>query len=183
MTTRMFQIALVSKVDEKQAPWFDYQAKNIITYTLWEHLVPIAVAAKGFIPGPSWSLSPAQLKAHDVVVHFVMDPSSSIARRAGVSRNAGPNAGGLTAQTSGGVVCEVYVEGNMPARRLANIAFHEIMHIKLDVGSRVIADLHTKGGGGLATPPTNEWTPLTARNIELMAANLFRQVPQYTKAM
>jgi hypothetical protein len=30
---------------EKQAPWFDYQAKNIITYTLWEHLVPIAVAA------------------------------------------------------------------------------------------------------------------------------------------
>ena len=183
MATRLFQIALISKIDEEKAPWFNYQAKNIITYTLWEHLVPIAIAAGGFIPGPSWSLSAAQLQAHDVVVHFVMDPSSSIARRAGVSRSEGPNAGGLTAQTSGGVVCEVYVDGNMPARRLANIAFHEIMHIKLDVGTRVITDLHTKGGGGLATPPTNEWTPLTARNVELMAANLFRKVPQYTKAM
>lgn len=37
--------------------------------------------------------------------------------------------------------------------------------------------------GGLAVPPTNEWTPLTRKNIELMAANLFRQVPQYTQAM
>jgi len=60
MTTRIFQIALVSKIDEKQAPWFNYQTKNIITYTLWEHLVPIAIAAGGFIPGPSWSLSAAQ---------------------------------------------------------------------------------------------------------------------------
>jgi hypothetical protein len=183
MATRLFQIALVSKIDEKQTPWFNYQAKNIITYTLWEHLVPIAIAAGGFIPGPSWSLSPSHLQTHDVVVHFVLDPSSSIARRTGVSRDNGPNAGGLTAQTAGGVVCEVYVEGNMPARRLANIAFHEIMHIKLDVGTRVITDLHTRGGGGLATPPTNEWTQLTAKNIELMAQNLFRKVPQYTKAM
>ena len=111
MATRLFQIALVSKIDEKQAPWFNYQTKNIITYTLWEHLVPIAVAAGGFIPGPSWSLSASQLQAHDVVVHFVMDPSRTIARRTGVSRDDGANAGGLTAQTSGGVVCEVYVSG------------------------------------------------------------------------
>lgn len=179
MATRVFQIALVSKIDEKQAPWFNYQAKNTITFTLWEHLVPIAVASGGFIPGPSWSLSASQLQAHDVVVHFVMDPSSSLARRAGAPRNAG----GLTANTSDGVVCEVYVAGNMPARRLANIAFHEIMHIKLDVGTGVIADLHTRGGGGLATPPTNEWTPLTAKNIDLMAKNLFQKVPQYTRAM
>jgi hypothetical protein len=82
---------------------------------------------------------------------------------------------GLTAPTSAGMVAEVYVSGNMPARRLANIAFHEIMHVKLDVGTRVITDLHTKGGGGLATPPTNEWTPLTTKNIELMAKNLFSE--------
>ena len=183
VTTRIFQIALVSKIDEKAAPWFNYQTKNIITYTLWEHLVPIAVAAGGFIPGPSWSLSASQLQAHDVVVHFVHDPSSSIARSVGAKRDDGANAGGLTAKTSAGVVCEVYVDGNMPARRLANIAFHEIMHVKLDIGTSVIGDLHTKGGGGLAVPPTNEWTPLTARNVQLMAANLFRKVPQYTKAM
>jgi hypothetical protein len=180
----VFQIALIDKVPSGQASYFDYSAKNIITYTLWEHLVSIAMARPGgFIPGPSWSLSAAHLQAHDVAVYFVLDPSSSVARRTGVSKKPGPNDGGLTAQTSGGVVCEVYVEGSMPARRLANIAFHEIMHAKLDVGARVIGNLHTQGGGGLATPPTNEWTPLTAGNIKLMSKHLFRKVRPYTGGM
>jgi hypothetical protein len=184
MSTKVFQIALVDHVSSQKLEYFDYQAKNIITYTLWEHLVRIARATSGgFIPGPSWSLRPAHLKAHDVVVYFVSDPSHSVAGSAGAARSEGPNAGGLTATGSGGVVCEVYVAGNMPARRLANIAFHEIMHNKLDVGSRVLANLHTQGGGGLATPPTNEWTPLTARNIQLMSANLFRTVSQHTGGM
>jgi hypothetical protein len=67
-------------------------------------------------------------------------------------------------------------EEALPARRLANIAFHEIMHAKLDVGARVIGNLHTQGGGGLATPPTNEWTPLTVANIKLMSKHLFKKV-------
>ena len=180
----VFQIALIDKASGAQAPYFDYSAKNIITYTLWEHLVQIAMArTTGFIPGPSWSLRAAHLKAHDVAVYFVLDASKSIARGAGVRKTPGPNDGGLTAQTSSGVVCEVYVDGNMPARRLANMAFHEIMHAKLDVGARMIANLHTQGGGGLATPPTNEWTPLTQGNIRLMSKHLFRKVPTYTGGM
>ena len=174
----VFQIALVDKVGTA-ADYFDYSAKNIITYTLWEHLVPIAAATKGgFIPGPNWSLSAAHLQAHDVVVYFLLDPSQSR-----IQSTSTANTGGRTVKTGSGVICEVYVAGNMPARRLANIAFHEIMHIKLDVGANVLASLHTQGGGGLATPPTNEWTPLTARNKQLMAANLFRKVPQFTSAM
>ena len=94
------------------------------------------------------------------------------------------NAGGLTATTSRATVCEVYVEGNMPARRLANIAFHEIMHNKLDVGGTWPADLHgRKGGGGLAAKPTDEWSRLTDVNIRLMSAHLSRNVRQYIGAM
>lgn len=73
--------------------------------------------------------------------------------------------------------------GNMSARRLANIAFHEIMHNKLDVGHRAINDLHRQGGLGLAQKPTGEWSQLTDRNVQLMSANMFRKVRQYTGAM
>ncbi len=180
----IFQIALVDRVSHQKVEFFDYKAKNIITYTLWEHLVRIAMATPGgFIPGPNWSLKPAHLSAHDVVVYFVLDPGQSVAARLGATRSEGPNAGGLTSTSAKGVVSEVYIDGNMPARRLANIAFHEIMHNKLDVGSSAIADIHTLGGAGLAKPVTGEWTPLSNRNIALMSANIFRKVRQYTAAM
>jgi hypothetical protein len=181
----MFQIALIDRVSHQKVDYFDHTTKNIITYTLWDHLVRIAQATPGsFIPGPSWSLRAEHLKAHDVVVHFVLDPSQSVAARMSVPAPQGSSSGGFTATTSRGVVSEVYVDGNMPARRLANIAFHEIMHIKLDVGHRAVSDIHRPAaGGGLAQTPTNEWTQLTAANIQLMAANLFRGVRQYTGAM
>ncbi|MFC1642633.1 hypothetical protein ACFL5O_08100 [Myxococcota bacterium] len=179
MSSRVFQIALVDRISSRDAPYFDYTAKNIITYTLWDHLVRIAAATTGgFIPGPSWSLLRTSLQAHDVVVYFVLDPSRSLAGGTQVA-----NAGGFTKTTSAGVVCEVYVDGNMPARRLANIAFHELMHNKLDVGATVLNDLHRQGGGGLAVPPTSEQTPLTSENIRLMSRHLFGTVRQYTGGM
>jgi hypothetical protein len=177
---KVFQIALIDRVSTESADYFNYSAKNTITYTLWEHLVPIAKAVPGgFIPGPSWSLRGAHLLPHDVVVYFVNDPSQSIARKLGVPVPELANAGGLTANTSRGTVCEVYVEGNMPARRLANIAFHEIMHNKLDVGGGWKGNLHRDAGAGLAQKPTDEWSRLTDGNIRVMSANLFRSVRQY----
>ena len=179
-----FRIALIDRVSHHKLEYFNYSAKNTITYTLWEHLVRIARAIPGgFIPGPSWSLRPAHLAAHDVGVYFVLDPSESVAAKLGIAVPGGPTAGGLTATTSRGVVTEVYVDGNMPARRLANIAFHELMHNKLDVGYRAVSDIHRQGGLGLASKPTEEWSPLTAQNIKLMSANLVRSVRQYTGAM
>ena len=77
----------------------------------------------------------------------------------------------------------MYVDGNLPARRLANIAFHEIMHNKLDVGTRTLSDLHRQGGGGLARPPTGQWTSLTRETVAIMARHLFLRVPQYTGFM
>lgn len=180
---RTFQIALVNKVPAGSREYFNYSTQNEITYTLWEHLVPIAVAASGFIPGPSWSLRAANLQPHDVVVYFVPDPSSSVTSRAGTGGPRGSNLGGFTTTSPRGVVCEVYVDGNLPARRLANIAFHEIMHNKLDVGTRTLSDLHRQGGGGLARPPTEQWTSLTRENVAIMARHLFLRVPQYTGFM
>lgn len=181
---KVFQMALVDRVPAGSAEYFNYSAKNIITYTLWEHLVAIAKAMPGgFIPGPNWSLRAGHLMPHDVVIYFVLDPSQSIARRLGAVTPERTNAGGLTAETAKGTVCEVYVEGNMPARRLANIAFHETMHNKLDVGGILRGNLHQEKDIGLGAGVTDEWTRLTAGDVRLMSANLFRKVRQYTGGM
>jgi hypothetical protein len=38
----VFQIALIDCVPSGAADYFNYSAKNIITYTLWEHLIGVA---------------------------------------------------------------------------------------------------------------------------------------------
>ena len=76
---------------------------------------------------------------------------------------------------------EVYVEHNLPAKKLANIAFHELMHNKLDTGARRVPNIHTLGGIGLS--PTNEQSKLTGPNKQLMAQHMFKPVRQYTGAM
>jgi len=63
-----------------------------------------------------------------------------------------------------------------PAEKLALIAFHELMHNKLQRGN----DMHKNGGGGLAVSPAQGWEQLTARNKQLMAAALRTPVRQYT---
>lgn len=184
MSTRYFQIALVDRVARYKLDYFDYRAKNEITYTLWDHLARIAPqTAGGFIPAPSWSIRSSELSPWDVVVYFVLEEFRGVARSVGRRGNEGPNGGGAAVPTSHGVICEVYVEGNMPARRLANIAFHELMHCKLDVGTSVLNDLHTQGGGGLAVPPTGEWTPLTNESIAILAPHMMTPVKQYTGSM
>ena len=57
------------------------------------------------------------------------------------------------------------------------------MHNKLDVGRSVIQDLHRQGGGGLATSPTTGEAKLSLRNKQLMAANMFHAVKQFTSKM
>lgn len=100
---KVFQIALIDRVPSGSADYFNYSAKNIVTYTLWEHLIAIAKAVPGgFIPGPSWSLRTGHLLPHDVVVYFLSSPSQSIARDLGAPVPEMANIGGLTATTSRG---------------------------------------------------------------------------------
>ena len=174
------QVALVNKVP-KSYQYFTYNTQNEITYTFWDYLIRISVASGNskFIPGPNWWLSKSMLQASDAVIYFVLNPESSMTRR--VPGTPGPTGnGGFTVTSAKGVICEVYVDGNLPAKRLANIAFHEFMHNRLDVGRKVLSNLHSQGGGGLATPPTNSNTQLTAGNISLLSKNLSQSIPQYT---
>jgi hypothetical protein len=183
MSIGLFQIALVNKVPSSY-PYFNYQTQNEITFTLWDYLARIAMASGGFIPGPSWNLWSSLLQASDAVIYFVRNPDASITRRLpGTPGPSGNNLGGFTVPSSKGVICEVYVDGNLPARRLANIAFHEFMHNRLDVGAHVVTNIHTQGGGGIAHPPTTASSELTAANIKLMAAHLWKPIPQYKGAM
>jgi hypothetical protein len=156
---------------------FTPHVMNTITYQLWDLVFQVgqSMSSKNrLIPSPGWSYQASDLEPWDVVVYFVRDPSRSIAARLG-SSSSDDNAG-LTAFTSSGVVSEVYVEGNGPGEKLALIAFHEIMHNKLQRGN----DMHKNGGGGVAVSPVQGWEQLTPKNKQLMAAALRTPVPQYT---
>ncbi|MDH3528689.1 MAG: hypothetical protein OEQ28_03920 [Acidobacteriota bacterium] len=133
---------------------------------------------------PQTSFSPAVPTAGDLVIHFLDHRSASIIRRL-TGQQAG-TAAGATFQTPQGMVSEVYVgDISVVPRAIANLAFHELMHNKLDAqansGDRVVQDIHNDGGGGLATGnPIGDGTQLTDRNIELMRGALTRQIAQYS---
>ncbi|HYP78477.1 MAG TPA: hypothetical protein VER12_21040 [Polyangiaceae bacterium] len=187
MTTREFKIACINRVPEgdRARLYFDYRVQNEVTYTLWQHLTAIAATrpgGAGFIPAPGWYLKVPDLSPYDVVVYFVADRSRSLAVRNG-AQEPPMNAAGYTSGSPTGVVSEVYVEMNLPGAKLANIALHEIMHNKLDVGRRVLHDIHTQGGGGIALATSSAEAKLTTRNKQLLGANMFVSVRQYTAAM
>lgn len=194
---KSLSVALVDLVDTKRVDYFDHHAKNIITFTLWEHLAAIGRAKPGlFIPNPSWGHRKRHIQPQDVVIYFLLDQSKSIAREFQTHPTVSTPAG-FTTQTPRGVLCEVYVEGNMPAGRLGNVAFHELMHCKLDVGGSVFKDLHEfnpiragkqkdqshEQDKGLANLGTGEGSVLNSREIRLLTKHILRPIPQYTDAM
>jgi hypothetical protein len=158
--------------------YFGPSAKNEVTYTIFDYLIQIGRASSGkFIPGPGWSYRAAHVQSHDVVVYFVLDRSQSLVRKQmGIEPPAGAG-GGFTLSNGHVTLSEVYVDGSMPAHRLANVAFHELMHNKQKMGN----EMHTLGG--VAGSPTQERAILSAESIRRMSAALFRTVPQYTRSM
>ena len=148
-SARVFQVALVDRV-YPVPDYFNVTTKNEITFTIFDHLMKIAKATPGrFIPSPGWSYKPAHVQPHDVVLYFVLDSGSSLARKK-LGVEPGTRDGGFTFFNGSVTLSEVYVDGSMPAVRLANVAFHELMHNKLEVGD----GMHTMGG--LAAKPTHE---------------------------
>ena len=98
------------------------------------------------------------------------------------------SASGGTFAYSGGMISEVYLRTIDGAANFssvaANIIFHEIMHNKLDAPTaKTVGDIHTQGGGGLASATVAAGTALTDANIALMAKALSKKVPQYTLEM
>jgi len=79
--------------------------------------------------------------------------------------------------SSAATVCEVYINDSMPAHRLGNCAFHEVMHNVLAVGD----GMHSLGG--VAASPTPERAILTAESIRRMSPRLFLPRPQFLGRM
>ena len=145
----------------------------------------------------AWDLTAAERKLNWAdkgasVVHVLRSPSYSLIPSS-ITNGSGGDAAGRTATLPDGVLSEIYVEDNMPADKLAHIAFHELMHNRLDVGATVIPinsnpdplkrGIHdiALGGGGLAATPTTGYGSLTAKNASLMAKNLVTTVKQSSR--
>jgi hypothetical protein len=136
--------------------------------------------------------------AEDLLLYILPSSRQSIIDRQGGQID--PNRPGNTFATAKGVISEIYL-GPGPLNPLdstlgdanytqliANLAFHELMHNKLDAlpmgGGGVIDDIHRLGGGGLATGgKISSGTSPTPTNLKLMARNLGQRVPQFTQAV
>ena len=132
----------------------------------------------------SWTMG--VVADHDLVVYFLASPKRSIIQGR-YNQNVQHGSGG-TYLTSAGMISEIYLsemEGDRNYTRLvANIAFHEMLHNKLDAPQKKsVTDIHSLGGGGLAAAKVNAGARPTKREIELMAQALDKKVPQYTADM
>ena len=133
----------------------------------------------------SWSGTAGNVAKHELVVYFLANQRRSI-----IQNRFGANtlhAGGATFMSSAGMVSEVYLsdpEGDLNYPRLvANLAFHELLHNKLDAEEKsVVKDIHAHGSG-LSIVPVDRGARPSPKEIELMAKNLKREIPQYTLGM
>ena len=125
----------------------------------------------------------------DLVVYFLTSSKRSIIANRFKTFSTCTSPSGGTLETSQGMVSEVYMDsmqGDLNYCKLvANIAFHELMHNKLDAPStdKTIDDVHASGGSGLAEATVARGSQLTPQNIALMAGALGKKIPQFTAEM
>jgi hypothetical protein len=142
-------------------------------------VLPDIWLAQGFtiagLPNPPY----APLQAWDIIVYFLLEQTDSLIVAVTHAHPPGDPAG-LTANAPGGVIAEVYVDGNLPPGKLGNIAMHEIMHLKLDIGQHAVPDIHalnTAPARGMSSPGgVEEWTTFTAVELQQMGAHILDPV-------
>jgi len=176
---RIFKLALVDLVYPQQS-WFDAGAKDTIKATLRQHLDAVKKAMpKDVVTNVDWSFRAEHVATHDVVIYFVLDRDHSVIRSE-LKKEPPPEAqaGATALDQAKGNLSEVYVDGTMPARRVANVAFHEFMHNKLKKDDRELHKLD-----GLADYPTTENANPSKDNIVRLSKALFRPRRQYTGSM
>lgn len=132
----------------------------------------------------SWEPVATQIEEHELLVYFLPSASKSIVARMGGSDLG---LGGSTFPTPRGVVCEVYLDTSQGdgdyGGLIANLAFHELLHNKLDayLSNPVVRDVHAQGGGGLALSPVKSGTRPSPQNLQLLANNLGKKHAQFTE--
>jgi hypothetical protein len=125
----------------------------------------------------------------DLVIYFLTSTKESIiTKRFHTSSTCTAPSGG-TFESPQGMVSEVYMDSMEGDRNyckvVANLAFHELMHNKLDAPSsnKTINDVHASGGSGLAEATVARGSQLTPQNIALMAGALGKKIRQFTDLM
>jgi hypothetical protein len=137
-----------------------------------------------------WTSGAGDVGPADLVVYFSTDRDHGITRTVSAEAERHSYTGQTLHGDASGKVSEVYVGGHLrisgfreletqhKASLFAKGAFHECMHNKL-----YPLDIHTNGGGGLATRTLSHNFGLTPGNIENMAPALQVAVPQNTAHM
>lgn len=128
-----------------------------------------------------WDPPQGTVKNTELLVYVLWDSSQSLIAKEHPKQNIDLTKSGNTffLGSSTPRITEIYINNALKfvdAHLLfAKLTFHEFMHNKLEP-----FDVHSKGGGGLATGGTiNSSTTLNEKNKELMAKKLNKKVPQY----
>ncbi len=119
----------------------------------------------------SFSASSAAPTAHELLVYF-MPSGKSVIKNVPGAKSPDLTADGSTVYAAG--ASEVYARGE-DASALARLAFHELMHNRLQQDD---ATLHPQGG--LAGKTISTGTQLNDKNISTMSAALQTPITQYT---
>jgi hypothetical protein len=137
-----------------------------------------------------WSYNEALLEDDELLVYFLPEPRRSIIREVTGDLPAHVGLGGATVLSTksgqSGMISEVYISGAAGDRQLAKllaiVAFHELMHNKLDASpNSPIKDIHSLGAA--ATPPLKNSSVPSNPNKAIMAKHLSRKIKQYTGHM
>ena len=129
-----------------------------------------------------WTSNVHLLDEDEMIIYFVPTPRRSLIRS--VAKRNLPHAGGGTVMTDQGMISEIFISeaaGDAGiARLLAVIAFHELMHNKLDAHPThpAVRDIHLLGGAAKATVGRGD--DPTDGNKRIMAAHLGTKIPQYS---
>ena len=133
----------------------------------------------------SWAGSLGQRRSDHLVLHFFNTARNGILYMWGF-RNGLTESGATVWVDGKGMMSEIYLdkmEGDARFEQLvANLAFHEAMHNKLDAHPtlRSMADIHKLKNGGLSRQTgIAAGTKLSQADVNAMAPALTRQVPQF----
>lgn len=113
----------------------------------------------------------------DVVLYFTTDSSVSVIQSVANRNRTCSDAAGCT-DPNPPQISEIYVSGNFPPRKLANIAFHELIHNKTRMTN---AQLHNHESKGLTQSPTLESHQLTEGNVKLLKPFLAKHRRQFAQ--
>ncbi len=121
-----------------------------------------------------WVTSAPNVQPYELLVYFVQSVLDSVVRdMPGSSSVVYTSEGGITVMTPAFNASEVHI--NLSSSILPEIAFHELMHNKLNVNDAV---LHSNNG--LASVPISPGTTPSPQNKTLMRNALSRTRTQWT---